>query len=230
MYKLSKPDARFKWLIFSPQISWTFFTFLYMFIPKMLPYFTSMKEDVKATEQRLSNDKSQTKHSRAVADPQLDTPIENQIIFLNYVTSNVAATKKIFSPNTPIACLCFQNLFCLDTCSTTQFLLPPAKSYKTCPRNTTLFPQIKLPVFYTECKGPKPELKILRCQGQGCLGQLRAINTHCLTFKLKSSFYLSALLFLTSSQLLLQVKSSQYLHFEVSRGDFKAEREEKCVS
>lgn len=40
-----------------------------MFIPKMLPYFTSVKEDVKAAEQRLPNDKSQTKHSRAVADP-----------------------------------------------------------------------------------------------------------------------------------------------------------------
>lgn len=67
-------------------------------------------------------------------------------------------------------------------------------------------PQIKFPVFYTASKRPKPQPKFLRWQEQGSLAQLRAINIHCLAFKLKSSFSLSALLFLILSWLLLQIK------------------------
>lgn len=39
--------------------------------------FISVEEDVQATGQRLSNDKRQTKHSIAVADPQVEMLLKN---------------------------------------------------------------------------------------------------------------------------------------------------------
>lgn len=39
--------------------------------------FISVEEDVQATGQRLSNDKHQTEHSRAVADPQVEMLTKN---------------------------------------------------------------------------------------------------------------------------------------------------------
>lgn len=40
-------------------------------------WFFYLKEDVKATEQSLSNVKNQTKNNRVETNPQMETPIEN---------------------------------------------------------------------------------------------------------------------------------------------------------
>lgn len=160
----------------------------------------------------------------------METPIENQIIFLNYTVSNIAVMKKILSSDTSIACLRFQNVISLDNSSTAQFILSSAIAQKSCSINTNIFSEIKRPVIYTEWKCTNLQPTFLRWSGQDSLAQLRPVYTACLAFKLKSCFYVLASLFLSSSWLLLQLKSSQCLSSKLSSWDLKAEREGKTYT
>lgn len=56
-------------------ISRTLLTFLCVYSLMIMWFY--LKEDVKATEQNLSNVKSQTKNNRVETNPQMETPIEN---------------------------------------------------------------------------------------------------------------------------------------------------------